>query len=52
MGENNTVKSNGTLQLINGKKFHGELVAGETGAAFYSRGKTEPKKEGGRERVN
>ena len=42
MSENNTVRSNGTLQLISGKKFRGELVAGETGAAFYTKGKTEP----------
>ena len=42
MSENNTVRSNGTLTLISGKKFRGELVAGETGAAFYIKGKQEP----------
>ncbi len=42
MSENNTVKSNGTLKLINGRKFRGELVAGETGAAFYVKEKQEP----------
>ena len=42
MSENKTVKSNGTLTLISGKKFRGELVAGETGAAFYIKGKQEP----------
>ncbi len=42
MSEINTVKSSGTLTLINGKKYRGQLVAGETGAAFYQRGKTEP----------
>ena len=38
MSENNTVRSSGTLQLINGKKYRGELIAGEQGAAFYARG--------------
>ncbi len=42
MSEINTVKSNGTLTLINGKKYRGRLEANETGAAFYLRGKTEP----------
>ena len=42
MSENNTVRSNGTLQLIGGKKYRGTLVAGETGAAFYAKGKDEP----------
>ena len=45
MSEINTVRSKGTLQLINGKKFRGELVAGETGAAFYARGQKEPMAE-------
>ena len=42
MSELSTVKSTGTLKLINGKKYRGELVAGETGAAFHLRGKQEP----------
>lgn len=42
MSEMNSVKSNGTLKLINGKKFRGTLVAGEQGAAFYQKGKSEP----------
>ena len=42
MSEMNTVRSNGTLRLINGRKYRGELVAGETGAAFYARGQKEP----------
>ena len=42
MSEINTVKSSGTLKLIDGKKYRGHLEAGEKGAAFYVRGKTEP----------
>ena len=42
MSELNTVKSAGTLMLINGKKYRGHLVATETGAAFYEKGKTQP----------
>ena len=42
MSEINTVKSNGTLKLIDGKKYRGYLQADETGAAFYAKGKTEP----------
>ena len=42
MSEINTVKSNGTLKLIDGKKYRGYLQADETGAAFYPKGKTEP----------
>ncbi len=42
MSELNTVKSNGTLKLIDGKKYHGYLQADENGAAFYQKGKTEP----------
>nr|AHF25662.1 sugar ABC transporter permease [uncultured bacterium Contigcl_30] len=38
----NTVRSNGTLQTIDGKKYRGQLVADETGAAFYLKGKQEP----------
>ena len=52
MSENNTVRSNGTLQLINGKKIRGELVAGEQGAAFYARGKKEPVAEWHYARMN
>ena len=42
MSEINTVKSSGTLKLIDGKKYRGHLEAGEKGAAFYVKGKTEP----------
>lgn len=42
MSEMNTVKSNGTLKTISGKKYKGTLVAGETGAAFYEKGKDKP----------
>ena len=43
MSENkNTVKSGGILKLIDGKKYRGQLVAGDTGAAFYLKGKDEP----------
>ena len=42
MSELNTVKSNGTLKTISGKKYRGTLVAGETGAAFYEKGKDTP----------
>lgn len=52
MSENNTVRSGGTLQLINGKKFRGELVAGETGAAFYPKGQKEPMVEWHYARMN
>ena len=38
----NSVRSNGTLQLINGKKFRGYLQADQEGAAFYAKGQTEP----------
>ena len=52
MSEINTVRSNGTLQLIGGKKFRGELVAGETGAAFYAKGQKEPMAEWHYARMN
>nr|AHF26074.1 putative ABC-type sugar transport system, permease component [uncultured bacterium Contigcl_1764b] len=52
MSEINTVKSSGTLQLINGKKYRGELVAGETGAAFYTKGQKEPMVEWHYARMN
>ncbi len=42
MSEANTVKSNGTLRLMNGKKYRGYLQADETGAAFYRKGESEP----------
>ena len=42
MSEINTVRSGGTLKLISGKKYRGELVANETGAAFYAKGQKEP----------
>ena len=52
MSEINTVRSSGTLQLISGKKFRGELVAGETGAAFYAKGQKEPMAEWHYARMN
>jgi len=42
MSEINTVKSNGTMKNIAGKKFRGTLVAGDTGAAFYEKGSDTP----------
>jgi len=42
MSETNTVQSNGTLKMIDGKKFRGTLQANEIGAAFYQKGKAEP----------
>ncbi len=51
MSENN-VRSGGTLQLINGKKYRGELMAGETGAAFTARGQKEPMVEWHYARIN
>ena len=42
MSEIKTVRSSGTLKTIDGKKYRGHLEAGETGAAFYLKGKTEP----------
>ena len=52
MSENNSVRSNGTLQLIGGKKIRGELVARETGAAFYAKGKEDPVAEWHYARMN
>ena len=45
MNEKNMVQSNGTLTLIDGKKYRGTLKADENGAAFYPKGKTEPMAE-------
>ena len=42
MSEIISVRSNGTLKLIDGKKFRGWLEADGEGAAFYQKGKTEP----------
>ena len=42
MKDINTVRSSGTLKMIDGKKFRGYLEANETGAAFYAKGKAEP----------
>ncbi len=42
MSEINKVRSNGTLKLIDGKKYRGYLEADETGAAFYQKGREEP----------
>ena len=42
MSEIMSVRSNGMLKLIDGKKFRGWLEADSEGAAFYQKGKTEP----------
>ncbi len=42
MSEISKVRSNGTLRLIDGKKYRGYLEADETGAAFYQKGQAEP----------
>jgi len=42
MSENATVKSTGTLTLVNGKRYKGELVCGTESAAFYTKKSTEP----------
>ena len=39
---NNVVKSAGTMKMISGKKYKGQLVATDTGAAFYEKGKDKP----------
>ena len=42
MSEVSTVKSAGIMKTITGKKYRGTLVATETGAAFYEKGKDQP----------
>ena len=42
MSEMNTSRSTGVLKLINGKKYRGELVAGEESAAFYVKNQKDP----------
>lgn len=42
MSQNDTVKSAGTIKLISGKKYRGYLIAGEEGAAFYTKKQQEP----------
>ena len=42
MSEKDTVRSKGTLRLIDGKKYRGELVAGETSAAFMVKKQSAP----------
>jgi ABC-type glycerol-3-phosphate transport system permease component len=42
MSELTTVKSAGTMKTITGKKYRGHLIANETGAGFYEKGKSEP----------
>ncbi len=37
MSENKTLRSTGVLKLSDGKKYSGTLVAGDTGAVFYTR---------------
>ena len=52
MSEQNSVSSAGTLILPNGKRVRGELVAGETSAAFYTKKSTEPAVEFRYVRIN
>ena len=52
MSDYNTVRSSGTLQTPGSKKIRGELVAGETGAAFYAKGQKEPATEWHYARMN
>ncbi len=42
MSELNSVKSAGTMKTISGKKYRGHLIATDTGAAFYEKGKDTP----------
>ena len=42
MSGKDTVRSNGILRTIDGKKYRGYLLAEEQGAAFYLKGKNEP----------
>ena len=42
MNEANSVRSSGTLRLIDGRKYRGTLTADGNGATFYPKGKTEP----------
>ncbi len=42
MSEINKVQSNGTLKLIDGRKYRGHLEADENGAAFYQKGTNTP----------
>ena len=42
MSEMHTVRSTGTLRLTSGKKYRGELVARDLGAAFYAKGNDQP----------
>ena len=52
MIEKNTVRSNGTLQRVGTKRVRGFLEAGETGAAFYAKGKPDPVAEWHYARIN
>ena len=42
MSELNSVKSAGTMKTISGKKYRGHIIATDTGAAFYEKGKDTP----------
>ena len=42
MSELNSVKSAGTMKTISGKKYRGHLIATDTGASFYEKGKDIP----------
>lgn len=42
MADMHTARSTGILRLINGKKYRGEIVASEEGAAFYIKKQKEP----------
>ena len=52
MSEINKVRSNGTLKMIDGKKYRGYLEADQNGAAFYAKGKSEPAVEWHYARMN
>jgi len=52
MSEKNSVRSNGTLQMVGSKKIRGYLVAEEESAAFYAKGKAEPAAQWTYARIN
>jgi len=52
MSEKNSVRSNGTLQMVGSKKIRGYLVAEEECAAFYAKGKAEPAAQWTYARIN
>ena len=52
MSENSKIRSSGTLQMLGSKKLRGYLEAGEQGAAFYVKGRSEPAAEWHYARMN